>query len=180
MMLYANGYGMPPMPMMHPHSFMPMNPMGPMGPMSPMMPMSPMGPMSPMSPMGMAMFQQQQLHQQQQQFNQSPNSPIPPLLLSLPPQHLLSPMHSAPASPHTPSYGSNIRPVYGPPPPSSPMGYYQQGRQSPSFSAPIITHNNNRRFSRPLLDDVEENRTNSPILRKSPVVSTSSGTSVRM
>ncbi|KAG1062211.1 hypothetical protein G6F42_027477 [Rhizopus arrhizus] len=64
---------------------------------------------------------------------------------------------------------------------------YQQGRQSPSLSAPLITHNN-RRVSRPLLDDVEElngggssSRTMSPILRKSPIVSTSSGTSsVRM
>ncbi|KAF1801768.1 hypothetical protein V8B55DRAFT_1571742 [Mucor lusitanicus] len=145
MMLYANGYGMPPLPMMHPHSFM--SPMSPMGPMSPM-PMSPMGPI-------------------------------------------------APPSPHTPSYGNHIRPIYGPPPPSSPMGFYQQqqqqhyqqGRQSPSLSAPLITHNN-RRVSRPLLDDVEElngsgggssSRTMSPVLRKSPIVSTSSGTSsVRM
>ncbi|KAI9251069.1 hypothetical protein EDC94DRAFT_291701 [Helicostylum pulchrum] len=70
MMLYANGYSMPPMPMMHPHTFMPMSHMGPMSPMlpmSPMGPLSPMGPMSPMSPMGMAMFQQQHQQQQHQQ-----------------------------------------------------------------------------------------------------------------
>jgi hypothetical protein len=141
-----------------------------MGPMSPMGTMSPMGPMSPMNPinaMNMAMFQQQQ--QQHQQYSQSSGSPTPPLL-SLP-QSLLN-NNSAPSSPH------NIRPICGPPP-SSPMGYYSQGRQSPSLSAPLI--NNNRRFSRPLLDEVEESnsRTQSPILRKSPVVSTSSTTTVR-
>jgi hypothetical protein len=173
-MLYANGYVMPPMPMMHPHSFMPMSPMGPLSHMGPM------SPMGPLSPMGMAMLQQQQqqLQQQQyQQYSQSSGSPTPPPLLPLPQQYLQSPMSSAPSSPHTSTYGNNIRPVHGPPPPSSPMAYYQPGRQSPSFSTPITSYNNNRRLSRPLLEDVEESRTISPILRKSPVLSTSSGNS---
>ncbi|RCI04107.1 hypothetical protein CU098_005794, partial [Rhizopus stolonifer] len=129
MMLYANGFGVPPMPAMHPHPFM-MNPM-------------------PITPLNMAM-----LHQQ------STNG------LCLTPQQYSPMIHSAPSSPY------RNGPIRSPPLHSPTMGYFGGLPQSgPGLTTPTLPQG--RKFSRPLLDGIEELSTN----RKSPVASTSSGTS---
>ncbi|KAI9478192.1 MAG: hypothetical protein EXX96DRAFT_650548 [Benjaminiella poitrasii] len=166
-MMYANGYGVTPISTMYPPPFI--------GPMPPASSMAPLGLMAPLNQMNIALLQQQQ--HQQIQYNQS-SSP----LISLPQQQFQpSPMSSPSSSPHISNYGNYIRPVYSPQAPPSPIGFYSQGRQSPSLSASIMPHSNHRRFSRPLLDEFEESgssvRTISPVLRKSPAFSTFSGTS---
>ncbi|KAI7899757.1 uncharacterized protein BX663DRAFT_459796 [Cokeromyces recurvatus] len=159
--MYNNGYGITPIPALYPHPFM-----------GPIPPMTSMGLIPPLNQMNMTLLQQQQ--QQQMQYNLS--SP----LLSLPPQQFhSSPINSPSSSPNNSNYEGYIRPIHSPHPYHSPMGYYYpQGRQSPSLSAPIVSH---RRFSRTLLDESEESgsssRTISPIFRKSPISSTSSGVS---